>query len=201
MSGIAEASAIFGLITGSIELIKFSIEICKAAKGEAPSRIQAVADQLPSIVMLLDDAHANAKTAPNNSVWSKVKPDLERCKQECTALHTLFEKACPKSDSSRTQRAWSTTVAIVKGKRTEAEEHMTVILKTLSVLKAHHIIKNTELLEDVKKTLAKLEENDSGIFQYGNGDNTVVKDDATYYENHADNHARIIQTSTYTEQK
>jgi hypothetical protein len=29
----------------------------------------------------------------------------------------------------------------------------------------------------------------------------VVKDDATYYENHADNHARIIQTSTYTEQK
>jgi hypothetical protein len=54
MSGVGEASAIFGLITGSIDAINLAIEIYKAADGNAPARIQRVADQLPSIHELLE---------------------------------------------------------------------------------------------------------------------------------------------------
>lgn len=200
MTGVGEASAIFGLITGSIDLIKLSIEICKAAKGQAPSRIQAVADQLPSIVTLLDDAHENGKTAPDNSVWSKVKPDLERCKKECTDLHTLFENACPKVDSNPAQRAWKTSVAIFKGKRSQAEEHLAAILKALSVLKTHHVITNTKLLEEVKASLGELEENDAGNVHNGTGDIKTVTGNGVF--NQASDNGRIIQTQggAYTEQ-
>lgn len=200
MSGVGEASAIFALITGSIDLIKLSIEICKAAKGEAPSRIEAVAKQLPSIVQLLEESHAKTESAPHDSIWHKVKPDLDRCKDECAALHTLFENACPKSDSSPAQRVWKTSIAILRGKRTEAEEHLAAILKTLSVLTTHHVIKNTELLEDVKKTLAEWEETDLGIVHRGTGHNKVNTGSGTFYDMHAQDNARNIQAGTYNEQ-
>jgi hypothetical protein len=198
---MAEAVTIFGLITGSIELIKLSIAICKAAKGEAPSRIQAVADQLPSILQLLEDADQNAQAAPGNSIWIKVKPDLERCKEECTALHTLFENACPPNSSKPAQRFW-VTVAVVKGKRSQAEGHLAAILKTLSVLGTHHAITNTRLLEEVQETLEEWEENDARIVHKGTGNNNVVKDSATYNEMHAKDNGRNIQTQggTYNEQ-
>jgi len=202
MAGLGEASAIFALITGSIDLIKLSIEIYKAAQGKAPSRIRAVARELPSIVQLLEDADVNAKAAPHDSIWSKVKPDLERCKEGCAALHTLFENACPANASNPAQRAWKTSVAIVRCKRSEAEEHLAAILKTLSVLETHHVITNTRLLEEVKETLEEWEENDTGIVHNGTGNNNVVKDSATYNEMHAEGNGRNIQThgGTYNEQ-
>jgi hypothetical protein len=56
MSVVGEASAIFGLITGSIDLLKLAFEISQAANGNAPKRIKKVAEQLPSIEQLLEDA-------------------------------------------------------------------------------------------------------------------------------------------------
>jgi hypothetical protein len=202
MAGLGEASAIFGLLTGSINLIKLSIEIYKAAQGKAPSRIRAVAKELPSIVQLLEDADSNAKAAPGDSVWTQVKPDLERCKEECAALHALFETACPTNESNPAQRMWKTSVAIFKGKRSEAEEHLAAILKTLSVLETHHVITNTRLLEEVKETLEEWEDNDAGIVHRGTGHNNVVKDGATYNELRAEGNGRNIQTQggTYNEQ-
>jgi hypothetical protein len=199
MAGLGEASAIFSLITGSIDLIKLSVEICKAAQGEAPSRIQAVARQLPSIVQLLEDANETARLAPDDSIWNKIEPDLERCRKECTALHTLFENACPRNDSSPAQRMWRSSVAIIRGKRSEAEEHLAAILKTLSVLETHHVITNTKLLEDVKETLDELEENDSGIVHKGTGHIKMNTSSGTYNDLHAQDQGRVIQASTYTE--
>lgn len=200
MSGVGEASAVFALITGSIDLVKLSIEIYRAAQGKAPSRIRAVAKELPSIVQLLEDAHGNAKAKTTlDSIWSKVKPDLERCKEECAALHILLENACPANDSNPAQRIWKTSVAIVKGKRSEAEEHLAAILKTLSVLQTHHVITNTQLLEDVKETLEEWGESDSGIVHSGTGHNKVNTGSGTYNDLHAQDQARVIQTSTYTE--
>jgi hypothetical protein len=180
MSGVGEASAILGLITGSIDLIKLSIEIYKAAQGKAPSRIRAVARELPSIVKLLEDADVKAQGAPSDSIWNQVKPDLERCRAECAALHTLFENICPANQSNPTQRIWKSTFAIVRGKRSEAEEHLGAIFKTLSVLGTHHVITNTRLLEEVKETLEEWEENDSGIVHRGTGHNNVNTGTGTY---------------------
>ena len=181
MAGVGEASAIFALITGSIDLIKLSYEIYKAAQGKAPSRIRAVARELPSIVQLLEDADVNAKAASDDSIWNKVKPDLERCKEECGALHTLFESACPANASNPAQRMWMTSVAIVKGKRSEAEGHLAAILKTLSVLETHHVITNTRLLEEVRETLEEWEENDAGVVHRGTGHNNVHTGSGTYH--------------------
>ena len=200
MAGVGEASAIFGLITGSISLIKLSIEIYKAAQGKAPSRIRTVAKELPSIVQLLEDAEVNAKTAPDDSICNKVKPDLERCKEECVALHTLFEKACPTDDSNPAKRMWKSSVAIFTGKRSEAEEHLAAILKTLSVLETHHVITNTRLLEDVKETVEEWEESDLGIVHQGTGHNKVNTGNGTYNDMHAQDNGRNIQAGTYYEQ-
>jgi hypothetical protein len=201
MAGVGEASAIFALITGSIDLIKLSIEIYRAAQGKAPSRIRAVAKELPSILQLLEDAQgsAKAKTTSDDSIWNKVKPELERCKEECAALHTLLENACPANDSNPAQRMWRASVTIITGKRGEAEEHLAAIFKTLSVLETQHIITNTRLLEDVKETLEDLEENDSGIVHKGTGHNKVNKGSGIYNDLHAQDQGRVIQTSTYTE--
>jgi hypothetical protein len=198
-AGVGEASAIFGLITGSIDLIKLSIEIYKAAQGKAPSRIRAVAKELPSIVKLLQDADANAQGAPNDSIWIKIKPDLERCKEECAALHILFENICPTSDSNPAQRIWRTSAAIVKGKRGEAEERLAAIFKTLSVLETHHVITNTRLLEDVKETLEEWEEKDSGIVHRGTGHNNVNTGTGTYNnaQDNGRNYVYNIQAGTY----
>jgi hypothetical protein len=200
MSGLGEASAIFSLITGSIDVIKLSIEIYKAAQGRAPSRIRAVAKELPSIVQLLEDADSNAKAASDSSIWNKVKPDLERCKEECAALHTLFENACPTNGATPAQRVWKTSVAILIGKRSEAEKHLAAILKTLSVLETHHVITNTKMLEDVRETLEEWEENDLGIIHRGTGHNKVNTGSGTYNDMHAQDNGRNIQAGTYNEQ-
>jgi hypothetical protein len=151
MAGVGEASAILGLITGSIDLIKLSIEIYKAAQGKAPSGIRKVAKDLPSIVQLLEDADAKAQGAPNDSIWKKVRPDLERCKEECAALKTLFENICPADATKPTQRVWKTVAAFAKGKTSEAKDHLAALHEILSVLGTHHVITNTRLLEEVKE--------------------------------------------------
>jgi hypothetical protein len=199
MSGVGEASAMLGLITGSIDLIKLSIEIYKAAQGKAPSRIRAVARELPSIVKLLEDADVKAQGAPSDSIWNQVKPDLERCRAECAALHTLFENICPANQSNPTQRIWKSTFAIVRGKRSEAEEHLAAIFKTLSVLGTHHVITNTRLLEEVKETLEEWEENDSGIVHRGTGHNNVNTGTGTYNnaQDNGRNYVYNIQAGTY----
>jgi hypothetical protein len=199
MAGVGEASAILGLITGSIDLIKLSIEIYKASQGKAPSRIRAVAKELPSIVKLLEDADANAKGAPNDSIWKKVKPDLERCKEECAALHTLFENICPTDESNPAQRLWKSTSAIVQRKRSGAEERLAAIFKILAVLETHHVITNTRLLEEVKETLEEWEEIDSGIVHRGTGHNNVNMGTGTYNnaQDNGRNYVYNIQAGTY----
>ncbi|KAI7225144.1 hypothetical protein KC330_g9186 [Hortaea werneckii] len=168
MSAVGEASAIFGLVTGSIDLIKMAIEICQAADGNAPKRIKGVADQLPSIEQLLENAR-DTKDKQNN-VWEGVAEDVKRCEAACRALNNIFDQACPREGSSRGRRVWNAGAVIVTGKRTKAEEHLAVIIKTLDVFKAKLIITNTKLLEDVKSAIDAFDREDGGMNHYGSGD-------------------------------
>lgn len=168
MSGVGEASAIFGLVTGSIDLLKLAYEISQAANGNAPQRIKKVADQLPSIEELLEDAQ-NTK-GEHDEAWKAVATDVKTCEAACRALKTIFDKACPKEGTSKGRRVWNAGAVIFTGKRTEAEEHLAVILKTLDVFKAKLIITNTKLLEDLKSAIDAFDREDGGMNHYGSGD-------------------------------
>jgi hypothetical protein len=168
MSGVGEASAIFGLVTGSIDLIKTAIDICQAADGNAPKRIKGVADQLPSIEQLLENARDTKDK--QNDVWKGVAEDVKRCEAACRALKDIFDQACPREGSSRGRRVWNASAVIFTGKRTKAEEHLAVILKTLGVFKAKLIITNTKLLEDLKSAIDAFDREDGGSNHYGSGD-------------------------------
>jgi hypothetical protein len=168
MSVVGEASAIFGLVTGSIDLIKMAIDICQAADGNAPKRIKSVADQLPSIEQLLENARDTRDE--QNDIWKGVAEDVKHCQAACRALKNIFDQACPREGSSRGRRVWNTSAVIITGKRTRAEEHLAVILKTLDVFKAKLIITNTKLLEDLKSAIAAFDCEDGRMNHFGIGD-------------------------------
>jgi hypothetical protein len=195
MSGVGEASTIFGLVTGSIDLLKLAYEISQAAHGNAPQRIKKVAEQLPSIEELLEDAQ-NTK-GEHDEAWKAVATDVKTCETACRALKTIFDKACPKEGTSKGRRVWDAGAVIFTGKRTQAEEHLAKILNTLEVLKGKLIITNTRLLEDLKKAVDELDDKEGGINHWGSGDNNVIQRDGTSYK--GDNGKIIGSIGTYNE--
>ena len=197
MSGVGEASAIFGLITGSIDAIKLAIEIYKAADGNAPARIQKVADQLPSIQELLENARDTKDE--HDGIWRTVAMEVGSCEKACRALENIFDKAFPKEGAGKVRRVWNATGVIFTGKRSEAEGHMAVIHKTLAVLKGKLIITNTRLLEDLKKAVDELDDDEGGINHWGSGDNNVNKGDGTFNITKGDNSKIIGSIGTYNE--
>jgi hypothetical protein len=197
MSGVGEASAIFGLITGSIDAIKLAIEIYKAADGNAPARIQKVADQLPSIQELLENARDTKDE--HDGIWRTVAKEVDACGRACQALEHIFDKAFPKEGAGKVRRVWNATGVIFTGKRSEAEGHMAVIHKTLAVLKGKLIITNTRLLEELKTAVDELNDDEGGIYHYGPGDNVVNKSTGTFNYTKGDNNKIIDHVGTYHE--
>jgi hypothetical protein len=197
MSGVGEASAIFGLVMGSIDAIKLAIEIYKAADGNAPARIQKVADQLPSIQELLENARDTKDE--HDGIWGTVAKEVDACEQACRALENIFDKAFPKEGASKVRRVWNATGVIFTGKRSEAEGHMAVIYKCLAVLKGKLIITNTKLLENLKTAVDELDGDGSGINHSGSGDNVVNQDTGTLNYTKGDNNKIIGSVGTYNE--
>jgi hypothetical protein len=180
MSGVGEASTIFGLVTGSIDLLKLAYEISQAAHGNAPQRIKKVAEQLPSIEELLEDAQ-NTK-GEHDEAWKAVATDVKTCETACRALKTIFDKACPKEGTSKGRRVWDAGA---------------VILNTLELFKAKLIITNTKLLEDLQKAVAGLDSDEAGMHHYGSGDN--ISNHGTINSYKGDNGKIIGSIGTYNE--
>jgi hypothetical protein len=197
MSGAGEASAIFGLVTGSIDVIKLAIEIYNAAKGGAPDRIKKVAEQLPSIRDLLENARDTKNEYDN--IWKTVEVDVGTCEKACKALKTIFDKAFPEEGSGKMYRAWNASAMIFTGKRSEAEDHLGTIYKSLAILKGKLIITNTFLLEKLKSAVEELDGNESGISHSGSGDNVVNNRDGTIHITKGDHNQIIGSIGTYNE--
>lgn len=181
MTGVAEAAAIYGLITGSIDLVKTAIDIYNGVQDKSgiDQRLRLVAEKLPSIEELLRDAQDTK--GPKDHVWLDVKPDVERCRKECEALEALFERAFPKPDANKVQRFFKAAAVITSGKRSEAEKILKDIYENLNILSQHHIITNTALLGEISSTLEKMKEERiaSSINYTGTGDQMVANDSGT----------------------
>ncbi|KAI7014262.1 hypothetical protein KC366_g15851, partial [Hortaea werneckii] len=131
---------------------------------------------------------------------------VRTCEAACKALRIIFDKACPKEDSSRGRRAWNASAVIFTGKRTEAEGHLAVILQTLDVFRAKLMITNTKLLEDLKKAVDDFEKDEGGITHYGSGDimssgggtfNLQKGDNTTFFANVGMNQRRDAIEQAY----
>jgi hypothetical protein len=197
MSGVAEASAIFGLVTGSIDVIKLAIEIYEAAKGGAPRRIEKVAEQLPSIRELLENARDTKNE--HDDIWKTVELDVNACEKACKALKAIFDRAFPEESSGKMHRAWTASAVIFTGKRSEADDQLAAIYKSLAMLKGKLIITNALLLEKLKTAVETLGGDESGIDHSGSGDNVVNNRDGTFNYTKGDNNKIIGSIGTYHE--
>ncbi|KAI6805381.1 hypothetical protein KC332_g14886 [Hortaea werneckii] len=153
-----------------------------------------VAEQLPSIQDLLEDAQSTK--GENDEVWKTTATEVRTCEAACKALRIIFDKACPKEDSSRGRRAWNASAVIFTGKRTEAEGHLAVILQTLDVFRAKLMITNTKLLEDLKKAVDDFEKDEGGITHYGSGD-IMSSGGGTFNLQKGDNTTFFANVGTY----
>jgi hypothetical protein len=178
MAGVGETSAIFGLVTSSIDVVKVAIEICKAADGTTPKRIAKVASRLPSFLSLLENASTSKDK--NDPVWRNVKSEVETCEAACKALKAIFDQACPPDGASRRQRMWITSKATLRGLAGDAEELEEEIYKSLEVLEGQVIITNSTLLQELKTSIDGSENGSDGIHYAGSGNQLVNRGDGTF---------------------
>lgn len=160
-AGVPEAAAVFGLVTGSISLVKLTYEIVSSAKGRAPSWAEVMKAQLPNVQSLLEDAQ-NTKHE-HDSVWKQeqVRDSVIKTESSCNALQKIIEEVCPDDETGRRQRVWIATKAVLRNKKRDAQSSLMQIYQGLDVLKGHLIITNTKMLEDLKLALDNLQD-DSG---------------------------------------
>lgn len=158
-AGVPEAAAVFGLVTGSIGLVKLTYEIISSAKGRAPSWAEIMKEQLPNVQILLEDAQ-NTKQE-HDPVWIQVRDSIARTESSCQALKKIIEEVCPDDETGRRQRVWIATKAVLRNKKKDARSNLMEIYQSLDVLKGHLIITNTKMLQDLKLALNNFQD-DSG---------------------------------------
>lgn len=165
MAEVAAVSAIFGLVTGSIDVIKICITIYKDVqdKTKLPKRLRLVAEQLPSIQQILLSAQDNQNQL-HHSRWIEAKSDLERCHESCEALTKLFEEAFPKQDAGKFGRLITAAATVLHSKGQKAEKILRQIKSALDNLTTQDVITNTKLLDEITLVLADMQkDNNEGL--------------------------------------
>jgi hypothetical protein len=109
MSASGEAIAIFGLLAGSIALIETSIDIYRAVqdKDDLETKLRKVADKLPQVGELLKTVEYEYHAGASEEATSvQASLTLEKCRDDCQAIHDIFASIFPQADASSTKRLW-----------------------------------------------------------------------------------------------
>lgn len=209
MSVVGEVSAVFGLITGSIALIEKSIKIYSAVqdKDGLEPKLRKVADKLPQVEELLQTAEAQYHDgAPEEAAWIRAQETLQRCKNNCQAIHDIFSAIFPQADASSTKRLWKGALTHFGGRGKKVDSLFTDMYEQLDTLVQNRILTNTGLLEGIKATVDELADTGNGNFENsGSGaqQNLVQHGQGTMNATNAvsKDNARTIQIpgGTYTE--
>lgn len=174
---ISAAASVYGLVTGTIEIIKTAIDIYEAVevKSGLPRRLRMVAEKLPSVEDLLRSAEEQyRKGKPDEKTWIGAKLNFERCNKHCEALRDIFDEAFPNADANKLQRIWKGTLAVAGSKGSKAEALMRDIYEDLHILEQRQIIESTELLAGIKATLDELASEDGSRYHHsGSGAQNV----------------------------
>ena len=166
----------YGLITGTIAIIEASIQIYEAVKHDSgiPPKLRKVSEKLPSLVEILKDADNQRKAnEPADEKWIEAGNDVKRCHDACQDLQDLLQQAYPKTDANKLVRIYKAIGTVIKHKGKTAEQLLAEISGCLELLTKRHILKNTQLLEDIKNTVDDLMSQPGHSQSNVNGDNII----------------------------
>lgn len=150
MSG-AEAGLVIGLISGTIAIVNAIEKVYDAAKDQQglPAAFREVAERLPLVHNILDNAEAHAKSGRVDNEASK--SILEPCKSRVEKLEKIFREVLPQEGGSRLDRYY--TAARTLGKGGKVETLMKGILDDLSVLSVQNGMNTEEQVEKLAKAI------------------------------------------------
>lgn len=171
---MAEAAAIYGLITGTIEVIRTAIDIYKAVQDKSgiPERLRKVSGELAPLEGLLRNAQDQYDSKQlGQNIWDDTEGELKRCNELCTELRDLLLTVYPKEEASKPGRFWKNTKTVLSGKGKTAEQLLKEIWMLLDIFAKKGIVTNTALLEEIKQVVDELFSGSSNTFNhYGQGD-------------------------------
>jgi len=159
MAEVATGAAVYGLITGSLAVIRAAIDIYGAVQNRPgiPKKLQKVSDSLRSVQTLLESAKSQYDGENlEEQVWIDAEKDFERCEELCKELHDLLDKAYPSDRGSKTGRFWKNTKTALSGKSKTAEQLLKDIWENLDVFAKRGIVTNTRLLRELRNVVEEL---------------------------------------------
>ena len=178
MSGLETGAAVYGLIVGTIAILKTSKEIWSAVKDKSgiPKALRATSDKLGTLIELLESAEAQWEKAKHKSAedaWVEVAKDVKRCNEACKELQELLLTAYPKEDDGKFRRFIKGTGTVLSGKNKTAEQLLKEIHECLDVLVDRQILTNAALLNDIKATIDELFPQSGSNLNNVHGDNFI----------------------------
>lgn len=114
---MAEFMAVAGVISSVITIIDTVKTVYDAVQDTSglPEEFRAVRGQLPTVAIILDDAHAHTETGQLNQVTiDAIKPLVTQCKERATKLEEIFKAVLPEVDASTTRRGLKAIQALRK---------------------------------------------------------------------------------------
>lgn len=189
MSGLETAAAVYGLIGGTIDIIKTSLEIYEAVKDKSgiPEKLRKVSDKLPSLLEILKSAKAQYRAGKlDQKVWVNAAADVERCKEACRDLQSLLQSAYPKADASKVGRFFKATGTVLSSRGKTAEQLLGDIYECLKLLVDRQILTQSTTLDDIKKTIDGLKSQPGLTQNNQNGPN--IGGDQNNYNNSGSGH-------------
>lgn len=154
MSGVAEASAVIGLISGVIAIVE-AIKTVYDAAGDAsvlPKAFREVAQRLPLIRDTLRIAEGQLR-GPNVDEASSaaIKDAVENCKAKAEKLENIFQECVPPADASTFDRYLAALRSLGKGHKVE------VLMKGL-LENVQNLANNNAIKAATGEQIAKLAE-------------------------------------------
>ncbi len=122
MSGVAEASAIIGIIAGVVALVDAIIKICDAAGDTEglPAAFREVAQRLPLVQDTLRIVEAQLRKNPGDQATrDAIRGSIDNAKIKAEQLQVIFNKCVPVENSQRYVRYIMALRSLGKGYKVE----------------------------------------------------------------------------------
>lgn len=159
MAEVAAVAPIYGLITGSIAIIRLAIDIYSAVQDKSgiPQRLRKVSEKLQPLKELLTSAKDQYDSKKlDQQVWDDAEDSFKRCEELCQELHDLLSKVYPEEDASEGKRLWKNTKLVLSNKSKTAEQLLKEIWEYLDVFAKKGIVTNITLLREIKEVVDEL---------------------------------------------
>lgn len=179
MSGLAEASAILGVISACItvfEKAKQGYDAAHNAKG-LPEAFRKVSENIPLVLSILSSIYAilearkNAIKHPGDVAHEQafkdavevVQPVIDKCQENAESLKHIFDKVLPDDDASWLKRYRLALHTLKLGRKQKVEDLMKEILEKLSLLQTDHYFGTAIQSDNLQTAIQQLKKVSSSL--------------------------------------